>query len=563
LYFAFYKNTIGGILNFKRLLGRFLVFCIVGILANQFQVTLGDEQSNSGLQSYNSNVEHYFTNKFDSILNNKNLKNTKFSICVYSPDDGKIIYQKNPFLFLKPASVTKLLTTYTALNLLGPDAKLITNIYTDDSNINDGVVNGNLYIQGLGDCLMTLSDLDELVRQISNLGIKKIYGNIIADGTFFDNADNRLKYSGDLDEVEPVAPITALSIEKNLIKINVNTKVQGDEPKIQVIPDASNFVIESNLKMNNARNLHIQKALSKRVKNKNLKNNPKNNPRNNPKYSKNLKSKQRFAQLQSHLYSVGLSVHSILLENGYQKLILSGRVNPNSFYSIKEFDMSPELTVASLMRKRLLDNGIAVVGSFHKLNVKDKKIDYTKLTKIAFIERPLKDLITEMNKNSDNYLAENLFKINGANFKYDSNLAKSAKKIFDSLTKPLNEAQENIIVNDGSGLSRRNRVSSQVIVNLLRTSMKKDYFPVLLNSLPIGGIDGTLEKRFKNSDGENAIFAKTGTHRDASALAGYVRDNDGKIYVFAFIFNGGSVGLYKTIENNLALILASFSKSKL
>jgi D-alanyl-D-alanine carboxypeptidase len=72
-----------------------------------------------------------------------------------------------------------------------------------------------------------------------------------------------------------------------------------------------------------------------------------------------------------------------------------------------------------------------------------------------------------------------------------------------------------------------------------------------------------LEKRFKNSDGENAIFAKTGTHRDASALAGYVRDNDGKIYVFAFIFNGGSVGLYKTIENNLALILASFSKSKL
>ncbi len=555
MYFAFYKNTIGGILNLKRLLERFLVFFIVIILTNQFQVALGNEQSNLGLQSYNSNVERYFTNKFDSILSNKNLKNTKFSVCVYSPDDGKIIYQKNPFLFLKPASVTKLLTTYTALNLLGQNANLSTNIYTDDLNISDGVVNGNLYIQGLGDCLMTLSDLDELVRQISNLGIKKIYGNIIADGTFFDNNNNRFRYSEDLDEVEPVAPITALSIEKNLIKINVNTKVQGNEPKIQIIPDASNFVIESNLKMSNARSLRTQKALSKKTNNKNL--------RNNPKYLKNLKSKRRFTQLQSNLYSVRLSVHSILLENGYQKLILNGRVNPNSFYSIKEFDMSPELTVASLMRKRLIDNGIAVVGSFHKLNVKDNKIDYTKLTKIAFIERPLKDLITEMNKNSDNYLAENLFKINGANFKYDANLAKSARKILDSLTKPLNEAQENIIVNDGSGLSRRNRVSSQVIVNLLKISMKKDYFPVLLNSLPIGGIDGTLEKRFKNSDGENAIFAKTGTHKDASALAGYVRDNDGKIYVFAFIFNGGSVGLYKTIENNLALILASFSKNKL
>ncbi len=121
-----------------------------------------------------------------------------------------------------------MVTTFATYSLVGDSFKIKTEFYTNDKNLDDKIINGNLYIRGYGDCTQKLEDLDEIVRQIKSIGIKKITGDIIADGTFFDDVNNRFHYSGDADEVEPTALISALSLENNRIKIVVNTKVAAN-----------------------------------------------------------------------------------------------------------------------------------------------------------------------------------------------------------------------------------------------------------------------------------------------------------------------------------------------
>jgi D-alanyl-D-alanine carboxypeptidase/D-alanyl-D-alanine-endopeptidase (penicillin-binding protein 4) len=507
--------------------------------------------------------KNYFKIKFDSLLQSKGLSNTKFSFALLSLDDDKFLYQKNGDVFVKPASVTKLITSFAAFSLLGKDYKIATNLYTNDNNISNGEINGNIYIRGMGDCLLSLSDLDELVRQISNLGIKKINGNIIADGNLFDDENNRFKYSGDDDEVEPVALITALSIERNMFKIFINTNVQNNEPKIQVFPNADNVTLQSNI------NIITKKVFKRASSNHQVFNQKKKDPKSkikntkelrNPKYNKIKAKETKHNNTKTNINK--LSAHSKLDANGNQIIYLNGNLSGNTSYSIQEFNLSPELTVASLLKKRLESNCITVSGKILK-QTRSTKLDYSNLSQIATVSRNLSSFITEMNKNSDNYIAENLFKLNGALYHKDSVLSRSSRLLIDSLVKPFNSLNETIQIYDGSGLSRRNRLNATIMVNLLKSVTTKPFFQEFLNSLAIGGVDGTIAKRFKNTVAEQSVFAKTGTHKDVSSLAGFARNIDGKVYIFAFFFNGPNIGVYKTIETEAVKFLTGFSKNNL
>lgn len=466
--------------------------------------------------------------KFDSILKKYNLKSTKYSLSVYSINQKEFIFEENQEVFLKPASVTKLLTTYSILSLVSDTFNFRTNLYTEDENLSDGVINGNLFIRGSGNPNITLSNLDILVQNLKNLGIRKIEGKIITDGNLFEDKKNRFQYSGDADEVEPVAPIAGLSLEKNRIKVLVNTYVNNDVPKVQIIPNSSNFLISNNLSIL---------------------------PSSNVKKKKDAKSSK----------SVRFSVHSKLNESGNQIIFLNGKLKKNSSYGVEDFNLNPELTFASVFKNRLISNGISVSGNFETVK-KNKKINYSNLNFVTSVNEPLTKILTEMNKNSDNYMAENLFMLIGSIAEKDSVTSVSAKKLYDSLIHELsknNKEMQNKLdlfkINDGSGLSRRNKVSSEIICDILIKISQSSYFKSFLQSLPIAGIDGTLAKRMRGTNAAMNLIAKTGTHNDVSALAGFVRNQDGNIYAFAFLFNGGSVGTYKMIENELGIVLSNMS----
>ena len=119
---------------------------------------------------------------------------------------------------------------------------------------------------------------------------------------------------------------------------------------------------------------------------------------------------------------------------------------------------------------------------------------------------------------------------------------------------------ESCVVNDGSGLSRRNLISPQALVaTLVAAYNNRPLWKALYEALSVAGKDGTLRKRMKGTRAEGNVHGKTGTLKNVSALTGYVTSADGEMLAFAMITNGYNVGTYKSVENKVAERLADFS----
>jgi PBP4 family serine-type D-alanyl-D-alanine carboxypeptidase len=212
--------------------------------------------------------------------------------------------------------------------------------------------------------------------------------------------------------------------------------------------------------------------------------------------------------------------------------------------------------VAGTFKRILTHNGIVVNGTFGEKELKSS--NNSKQYLIAENERYLVDIISPTMKNSDNYLAENVFKIIGANSGKMRDNAKEAKqiilKVLDTINVPCMDCQ----FNDGSGLSRRNKVSAESVIRLLESTYYSPLRHILDTTMAIAGYDGTIRNRMIGTLAEQNLKAKTGTHSNVSGLSGLVKTLDGEQLAFSFIFNGGNVGVYKQIENQLGILLSEF-----
>jgi len=153
------------------------------------------------------------TEKIDSIVSTINCN---VSIKIASASKYDLIYEYNPDAEMIPASITKIITACTALDKLGTGYTFNTVIFTDDNNLSDGIVNGNLYLKGYGDPDLEYADLVYLTKQLSEKNIKEVTGNIIYDESFLDN-----KYYGLADYYKNDTKfsnwpyVSAINLDKN------------------------------------------------------------------------------------------------------------------------------------------------------------------------------------------------------------------------------------------------------------------------------------------------------------------------------------------------------------
>ena len=154
--------------------------------------------------------------QLDTITSSVVSSGITLSAKVIHADFNKTLYEYKPEIKVIPASITKLITSACAYTKLGQSYNFQTVIYTDDNNINDGVVNGNLYLKGYGDPDLNSSDILSLSLQIAKMNIRQITGNIVADETYFDTQYYGLAgyYSGDTGpSYWPY--VNALTLDKN------------------------------------------------------------------------------------------------------------------------------------------------------------------------------------------------------------------------------------------------------------------------------------------------------------------------------------------------------------
>ncbi|MCC6865151.1 MAG: D-alanyl-D-alanine carboxypeptidase/D-alanyl-D-alanine-endopeptidase [Ignavibacteria bacterium] len=137
--------------------------------------------------------------KLDSICLPLKDAGIKVSCKVVHADFNKELYELDPEIGMIPASITKLVIAAASYSMLGVNYSIPTICYTDDNNIKDGVIDGNLYLKGYGDPDLNSGDIQTLANEIVKKGIKQITGNIVADDSYFDNNYYTLRgmYSGD------------------------------------------------------------------------------------------------------------------------------------------------------------------------------------------------------------------------------------------------------------------------------------------------------------------------------------------------------------------------------
>lgn len=489
------------------------------------------------------------------LLNQSLNSKTKYSVLIYSLDQKKMIFSKYPDLMLTPASITKMFTTFTAFSELGADYKVQTSVYTDASEIKDSILNGNIYIVGYGDALFQSDDLNNLVQKITENGIKYINGNIIADGSFFDGKYYRKDYSGDRDEVEATPPISALAINNNTASIVVKGGAY-----VQVIPLSYTLQAISKLNTNTIKNKKSKIIQDKRKKTKNTTSLIYNNHSLKLKHINNHELIQNGGDkhvTRPYKKKSRITISSNLNERGIQLFYINGSIPKGKEFTYYYPLLKPELAVGGALKYNLNTNGIVLKGEIvePKSNLLSEYKNYKHL---ATFERPLTEIIYPLVKNSNNYLAECVFKIIGAKLQLTADNARSARLAITRAFSKIGIFNPTCILNDGSGLSRNNKVTASAVLSILENAAKLNFADKFDSSLSVAGFDGTLKERMKGTLAEFNLHAKTGTLRDVSGLAGYVYTLDGERLAFVMLFNGPYVSNYKEIENKIGQLLAQF-----
>ena len=488
------------------------------------------------------------------------------SVVVASLKRNVILYDRNGSLPLTPASTTKLFSTSSVFRLLGENGALATEVKTDGSVDATGTLNGDLYLVGHGDAMLSVNDLEELADKVRQLGIHRITGNVYGDGSFFDNVTQRAVYSGDLETVQGMPPVTALGVNNNTVTVLVQGASNG-KTFVQTIPASDAFVIARAAALPPP---VVKKPALKRGTKKPVVKTKK------PIIPKKTSSRRKHANL---LWSLDeqrygdappeplarnrrarrgrggsrVSVSSTSMANGAQQFIVRGTPGTHRSFA-KYYVMTDPITAAAgTFTVRLRAGGVNIDGTY------GKKAASTRCSTITAFQRPFVDFASVVNKRSDNYYAEHCFKIVGGLSNDNANTAARAKRAVLEVLDSLHVPRDGCVLNDGSGLSRRNKVSALTEMRLLQAISKQRWADAFTQTLSIASVDGTLRRRMGGTPAAGNVRAKTGTLRNASALAGYVTTLDGEQLVFSFISNGPNVGLYKATENLAAITLASFS----
>ncbi len=191
------------------------------------------------------------------------------------------------------------------------------------------------------------------------------------------------------------------------------------------------------------------------------------------------------------------------------------------------------------------------------------KVPSNAIKVIQHLSPPLGDIIRLMNKPSDNWIAEFLFKAIGAEVKgVPGTWRKGRETITEFLDEILTEPPSHRFV-DGSGLSRYNLVNSELLSQLLIYMHNQfEIMPEFLSSLPIAGVDGTLRNRMQGMYAEKTLRAKTGTLSGVSALAGYTVTVEGEVLAFGILISHyiGSSARARGIQDQIGSLLTEFKR---
>jgi D-alanyl-D-alanine carboxypeptidase/D-alanyl-D-alanine-endopeptidase (penicillin-binding protein 4) len=380
---------------------------------------------------------------------------------------------------VNPASLTKLLTTYAALDLLGPAWTWSTPVWLDGS-VRDGVLEGNLVIKGSGDPKLVPERLWLLLRRVQQLGVREIRGDIVLDrSAFVVPEQNPADFDG-----EALRPYNvradALLLAYRSVLIGFTPDAARGVALVSVDPPLAGVEVDRSVPLSATACNDWRAEL-----------------------------KADFAD------------PARLRLAGSFPAACGEKTWPIAYAEPRRYD---ERMLAGLWREM----GGKLAGS-----VRDGAAPATPAT-FTSVSPALAEVIREINKFSNNVMAQQLFLTLGLARGGKGTPEASREVLRRWLAERIGRQAEGAVIDNGSGLSRETRLSAQQLGRVLQSAWSSAVMPELVASLPVSGTDGTL---IRSKAPPGRAHLKTGSLRDVAGVAGYVLGSSGRRYVLVAIVN--------------------------
>lgn len=402
---------------------------------------------------------------------------------VVAEPGGRTLLAHNADVAMNPASVMKLITTTAALDLLGPAYTWRTEMHVQGRLDPSGRLEGDLILKGGGDPRFTLENFWMLLRDVRARGVREITGDLVVDRTLFAPPDiDPGAFDGEPTRPYNVGPDAAL-VNFKAIRLTFVPDAQTRTVRIYAEPPLPELRIVNNLSVSDA-----------------------------PCDGWPEKPESDFAT-------------STLSFNGSFPLACGEK--------IKHFSILPPLDYL----RALFDQLWRGLGGTFSGKVREDTVPPGSKA-LASLESPtLVEIVRDINKNSNNVMARQLYlglgAANGAQA-----TPEQSRALVDTWLKSRSLAMPELVIENGAGLSRVERIAPRNLARLLAATWQSPYGPELASSLPIAGIDGTLKRRFGDgSPVTGRAHLKTGYLENVRAIAGYVHGPDGRTLVVVSLIN--------------------------
>ena len=477
-------------------------------------------------------------------LGRANIPLSSVGIVVQKADADTPLISQNAERAMNPASTMKLLTTFAALEILGPAYRWKTEVYLD-GKLENGVLEGNLVFKGYGDPKLTVEQFWMWLRELRQRGLREIRGDVVLDRSFFGNIDHDpAEFDNDPTRAYNVGP-NALLLNFNALHLRLIPNSTSTSALLE--PDLSGYMLSN----------HVTTVARR----------PCSGGDN---------------------YTAHLEEHSIVLEGTIP--VDCGEVD-DYFSLLPHGDYF--FAVFSALWKEM---GGTLQGGMREGRAPADHVAFS-----THLSAPLSEVIRDINKFSNNIMARQLFLTLGtavpeSTHTVNANLAQEIFPVEDVIDlipdageltspegsqplqpvngtqpdgRPLNDlgvapplrvdppaasiqrsiaamrlwlASEHmdfpeLALENGAGLSRKERISPQHLAELLQHASRSRYAAELEASLPILGMDGTMKKRFKDNEIAGYAHIKTGMLDGIKSIAGYVKTHSGTQWVVVFLIN--------------------------
>jgi len=444
-----------------------------------------------------------FAERADALLGCEPASKGEWGLLIVDAQTGQTLFERDADKYFVPASNMKLFSTALALAKLGPDYRFHTTLETHGVVSPEGVLFGDLFLVGRGDpnlsnrkfpyALKEEFDgppekaLVELADALVARGVKEIAGDVIGDDSYFPREPYPNGWEIDDMVWEYGAAVSAIVVDDNTVTLTLTPAETAAGPVQAVVsPATPDFIVQNNV---------VTSA----------------------------------AEIKSDLTLTREPNAKIVVVRG----TLPARSTPRRLVLALH---EPAEHAAALLAELLRERGVKISGTSRAIHMPETAVATPRAVLAEHVSVPLSDSVKLVNKISQNLHTEMLLRA-AARANEIWNTPDDLMKFPADFYAAAGIAPGDVIQTDGSGLSRHDLVTPRAIVALLKYAQEQTWFAPYYDSLPVAGVDGTLETQMKNTNAAARIHAKTGSVEHVRTRSGFAETAGGRRLIFSFLSN--------------------------